>query len=159
MIITIDIDKKILQENLELFFIKIFNNFYSWMTTDGEIIGYIVGVYHVLLALSVPILAFVSHTIYPCIWLKLYVFCNLFLVFFQHIFLNVCIMIPMEERLTKHNTIFYPIFETFLSSIKITISDFIRYIIIAEGFTTLCFGLELFSELSKFIYSFYEIYF
>ena len=130
---------------------------YSWLSTDGEVLGNIIGVYHVLLALSIPILAFVSHTVYPNIWLKLYVFCNLFLVFIQHIILNICILIPVEESLTNQKTMFYQILEQVLLPFKVTIPHFISYIVVAEGFTTLCFGLELVSEVSRFVYAYYGI--
>ena len=136
---------------------KSFKYAYAWLSNDGEVLGYIVGVYHVLMAISLPILAFISHTIYPNYWLKLYVFLSLFFVFIQHILLNVCVLIPIEEKLTNRKTIFYPLIEQFLLPFHISIPQFITYIVIAEGFTTLCFGLELVSELSEYIYSVFNI--
>ena len=157
MILTITLDKSDIQERIEIFFTELLRYVYGWLSTDGEVIGTIVGVYHVLLAVSVPILAFISHTIYPCIWLKLYVFCNLCAVFLQHVCFNICIMIPMEERLTNRKTMFYPVLERLLKPFNITVTEFVTYIVIAEGFTTLCFGLELLSHVSRFVYTYYGI--
>lgn len=157
MILTIDLNKEKLQETLETFFTSFVRYIYSWLSTDGEVIGYIIGIYHMLIAVCIPLLVFISHTIYPNIWLKLYTFLCLFLIFAQHLIFNVCLMIPMEERLTKQKTIFYPLIETVLDPLKITVQQFITYIVIAEGFTTLCFGLELLSEFSRFVYKCYGI--
>ena len=159
MEISISVNKQEIIQILESFFIKTLKYVYAWLSTDGEVLGYIVGVYHVLMAISLPILAFISHTIYPSSWLKLYVFLSLFFVFIQHVLLNVCVLIPIEEKLTNQKTIFYPLIEQFLSPFNISISQFITYIVIAEGFTTLCFGLELLSYLSVYSYSLFNIQF
>jgi hypothetical protein len=157
MNLTITIDKNSVQKSLETFFIGLVHRTYSWLSTDGEVLGYIIGVYHVLCATSIPILAIISHTIYPSVWLKLYVFINLLCVFSQHIFLNICILIPLEEKLTKQKTIFYPVIKTFLDPLNITLQQFLTYLVIAEGFTTLCFGLELLSNVSSFVFNHYGI--
>lgn len=157
MEISVQINKKHLIEVLELFFTNSVRYFYSWLSNDGEVLGYIVGVYHVLCAISIPILAVVSHTIYPSTWLKIYVFLSLLCVFVQHIFLNICILIPIEEKLTRQKTIFYPVLQSLLQPFNISIQQFITYIVIAEGFTTLCFGLELLSIISRFVFNHYGI--
>ena len=157
MILTINLDKEKLQESIEVLFTSFLRYIYSWLSEDGEVIGYIIGIYHMLIAVCIPLLAFVSHTIYPNIWLKLYTFLCLFFIFAQHLIFNACLLIPMEERLTKQKTIFYPLMEAVLQPLKITVEQFIAYLVLAEGFTTLCFGLEITSEISRFIYKRYGI--
>jgi len=157
MEIKVQINKQELIGILERFFTSSVRYVYSWLSADGEVLGYIVGVYHVLCATSIPILALVSHTIYPNFWLKLYVFLTLLCVFAQHIFLNICILIPLEEKLTRQKTIFYPLLESFLTPFNISTQQFITYIVIAEGFTTLCFGLELLADVSRFVFKHYGI--
>lgn len=157
MEVSVLINKDNIKNFLRLFFLESVRYLYGWLITDGEILGYIIGVFHILIAISIPILAFLSHVVYPNVWFKLYVFICLFCIFTQHVFLNVCIMFSVEETLTKQKTIFYPIIEKILDQISLTVSQFITYIVIAEGFTTLCFGLELLSEFSRFVYKCYGI--
>lgn len=157
MILTINLDKTQIQESLELFLTKLLYYIYSWLSNDGEVIGYVIGVFHVLIATSIPIIIFISHMIYPNFWLKLFNFVCLFIIFIQHIVFNVCLLIPMEERLTKQQTIFYPLLEKMLEPIGISINQFITYLVISEGTAVICFGLELLSHVSRFVYTYYGI--
>lgn len=157
MILTIDFNKEKLQESLETFFTAVVHYLYAWLSTDGEVIGTIIGVYHLLIAVSIPIIMFVSHTIYPNFWLKLYNFLCLFFIFMQHLIFNACLLIPMEEKLTKKTTIFYPMIEELLNPSGITIPQFITYLVLAEGIAVGCFGLEIVSYISRFVYNYYGI--
>ena len=82
---------------------------------------------------------------------------NLFFVFIQHIILNICVLIPVEEKLTKQKTMFYPMLEKLLEPFHISIPNFITYIVIAEGIAISCFGLEILSIISRFAYKQYGI--
>lgn len=157
MILTINLNKEELQESIELFFTELVCYLYAWLSTDGEVIGTIIGVYHLLIAVSIPIIMVVSHTIYPSVWLKLYNFLCMFFIFIQHLVFNACLLIPMEERLTKKTTIFYPMIEQMLKPTSITIQQFITYLVLAEGIAVGCFGLELISIFSRFVYNYYGI--
>jgi hypothetical protein len=157
MILTIDFNKKNLQESLESFFTALVRYLYAWLSTDGEVIGTIIGVYHLLIAVSIPIIMFISHTIYPNFWLKLYNFLCLFFIFMQHLIFNACLLIPMEEKLTKKTTIFYPLIQQLLKPTGITMPQFVTYIVLAEGIAVGCFGLEIISHISRFVYMHYGI--
>jgi hypothetical protein len=157
MILTINLDKKSLQETLETFFVKVIRYSYGWLSSDGEVLGYIIGVYHILIAISIPILIFLSHTIYPSSWLKLGIFVSMIFIFAQHIILNICVLIPVEEMLTKKQTIFYPILEQFLLPFNISVAQFVSYIVVSEGTAIICLGLELISHISRFGYKYYGI--
>jgi hypothetical protein len=157
MILTINLNKEKLQESLEAFFTRLVRYLYAWLSTDGEVIGTIIGVYHLLIAISIPIIMIVSHTIYPNFWLKLYTFLCLFVIFIQHLLFNACLLIPMEEKLTNKATIFYPMIEQLLEPTGITLTQFITYIVISEGIAVGCFFLELVSIISRFVYTYYGI--
>jgi hypothetical protein len=157
MILTIDFNKEKLQDSIETFFTELVRYLYAWLSTDGEVIGTIIGVYHLLIAVSIPIIIVISHTIYPSFWLKLYNFLCLFFIFMQHLIFNACLLIPMEEKLTKKATIFYPMIEQLLEPTGITLPQFITYIVISEGIAVGCFGLEIVSHVSRFVYTYYGI--
>jgi hypothetical protein len=74
------------------------------------------------------------------------------MIFVQHIFFEVCLLIPIEENLTKQKTIFYPFLESCLRPIGITVEQFVLYLVISEGTAIACFSLEILSEFSKFLY-------
>jgi hypothetical protein len=63
----------------------------------------------------------------------------------------------MEERLTKQQTIFYPLIEKFLEPLGISINQFVTYLVISEGVAVGCFGLEILSHVSGFVYTYYGI--
>jgi hypothetical protein len=157
MEISIQINKQEIIRIVEAFFSNSIRYAYLWLSSDGEVLGFIVGVYHILLAVSMPILIFVSHTIYPSFWFKLYIIICLIFVFIQHIFLNMCILIPLEEKLTKQKTIFYPVLEQFLLPLNISVPQFISYVVVSEGTAIICFGLELVSIISRFVFKHYGI--
>jgi hypothetical protein len=157
MILTLHLDKQHIQESLELFFTQLICYVYSWLSNDGEVIGYIIGVFHILIAASVSLILFISHTVYPNFWLKLFNFICLFFIFMQHVIFNICLLIPMEERLTKQQTIFYPLLEKVLGPTGINVNQFITYLVISEGTAVVCFGLELLSHVSRFVYNYYGI--
>ena len=152
MHLVIDINKEKLRKSIEDFLISSVRYTYSWLSNDGEILGYIIGVYHILIAFCILIMILVTHTIYPNVWLKLYILICLSIIFIQHIFFEVCLLIPIEENLTKQKTIFYPFLEKCLRPIGITVEQFVLYLVISEGTAIACFSLELISELSKFLY-------
>jgi hypothetical protein len=147
----IDIDKEKISKSIQIFLIKLVRYTYSWLSNEGEILGYIIGVYHILIAFSILIMIFVTHTIYPNVWLKLYILICLAIIFAQHVFFEVCLLIPIEENLTKQKTIFYPFLEKCLKPFYITVEQFILYLVISEGTAIICFSLELLSEFCKFL--------
>jgi hypothetical protein len=148
---VIDINKEKLRKSIEDFLIGLVRYTYSWLSNDGEILGYIIGVYHILIAFCILIMIFVTHTIYPNVWLKLYILICLGIIFAQHVFFEVCLLIPIEENLTKQKTIFYPFLEKCLKPFHITVEQFILYLVISEGTAIACFSLELLSEFCKFL--------
>lgn len=149
---VIDIDKEKISNSIQTFLISSVQYTYSWLSNDGEIMGYIIGVYHIIIAFTILIMILVTHTIYPNVWLKLYILVCLSIIFIQHIFFEVCLLIPIEENLTKQKTIFYPFLERCLKPFSITVEQFILYLVISEGTAIACFSLELLSEFSKFLY-------
>jgi hypothetical protein len=127
---------------------------YSWLTTDGEVLGYILGVWHFVVCVTIFAMIIVSHTVYPVWWLQLVSFVCLFLIWLQHIFLQVCIVFIAERKLTNKEPPFYEIVRNILHIEPI---QFTLHFVIAETIAVGCFGLELVSKLSVFLYEYYDV--
>jgi hypothetical protein len=149
MRITIDTGKTI--QSLETIFIQVINFLYGWLVKDPEAIGYIIGVIHMLCGSVLVILIILTHTVYNAFWLQCVVFVCLFLVTLQHIVLNVCVMTVAEENLTQQKSIFHQVLGSYLSTIDMTIEDFMTYFLLTEIVAVLCFGLELISRMTVYL--------
>lgn len=128
---------------------------YSWLTTDGEVLGYILGVVHFVISMTIIAMVLISHTVYPSFIFQVCVFICLLLIWIQHIFLKVCISIVAEQKLTNHEPPFYKIIRDVLG---INPDEFTTYFVIAETMAVGCFGLGIISRLSVFLHEFYGIY-
>jgi hypothetical protein len=127
---------------------------YSWLTTDGEVLGYILGVCHFVISMTIFAMVLVSHTLYPVIWFQILVFILLFIIWIQHVFFKVCISIVAEQKLTNKEP---PFFQIIRDILHIQPTEFINYFLIAETVWVGCFGLELVAKLSVFLYEYYDI--
>ena len=124
---------------------------YSWITHDGEILGYILGVLHFMIAIVIIIILIISHTIYPTLWLQgLALFC-MALIWFQHVILKVCISIIAEERLTNGQAPFFEIVNNISNFFNIPLDRFIENILLAETISLACFTLAFVGRISLFI--------
>jgi hypothetical protein len=141
-------------EKLENYTINIISFLYGWLTTDGEVLGYILGVIHFVTSTMILMMVVISHTIYPSFWLQLCAFICVFIIWIQHIFLKVCIYIVAERRLTNHEPPFFKIIRDVLG---INTDEFISYIVTAETVAVGCLGLEIISKISLYTYHFYGI--
>ena len=72
---------------------------YKWLSDNDEILGKVLYTLHILAMISLFIMIFVSHVIYPVIWLQIGVFLVVLLVWLQHICLRTCICSSLERRL------------------------------------------------------------
>lgn len=131
---------------------KLVVTFLSWFFIKGEILGYILAVFHFIISAGLITLLVISHTIYPSIWLKLFVFVCLFLIWLQHIALDICIVSVWEKQLTTGGiTPFHRIVQDVLSVFNLTLQDYDTYLIITEGVAVGCFALELISHASVYL--------
>jgi hypothetical protein len=137
-------------QRYERYFRELITFLYSWLSTDGEVLGYILGVCHVMICVSVGVCSIISHTLYPVTWLQILVFVFLVIVWLQHIFLKVCVVFVAEHKLTNKDPPFYEIIRDIF---HIDPTQFTIHFIIAETIAVGCFGLELISKLSIYIYS------
>lgn len=153
MRILIDVNKEYIIEKIALFLIKTVSFLYRWLTTDGEVLGYILGTIHVFLSIFILVCVFVSHTIYPVFWFQCFVFMWLFLIWIQHVVLKVCVVIVAEKGLTQHQSPYYEIMGEFLKKLfNVELNDFITYLLVAETVAVACFGLEIISKISEFLF-------
>ena len=158
MQIIVDINKDIIIEK----FVKILNYtisfLYKWLSTDGEVLGYILGTIHVILSIFILVCVVVSHTIYPIFWFQCMVFVWLFLIWIQHVVLKVCVVIIAEKNLTQNKSPYYEIMGELLHKFfNIKLEDFIHYVLVAETTAVSCFGLEIVSKISEYIQKAYGI--
>ena len=131
---------------------SIIYTFYSWFITKGEIVGYIIAVFHFIISAGLVTLILISHTIYPSVWLKTFVFICLLLIWLQHVALDICIVSVWEKQLTSGGiTPFHRIVKDILSMFNLTLEDYDTYLIITEGVTVACFALELISHFSVYL--------
>jgi len=142
-------------EKLENYTRNIISFLYSWLTTDGEVLGYILGVVHFVVSMTIIAMVLVSHTLYPAFWFQLGVFVCLFIIWLQHIFLKVCISIVAEQNLTNHEPPFLKIIRDILG---INPDEFTTYFVIAESMAVGCLGLGLISRMSVYLHEFYGFY-
>ena len=141
-------------EKLENYTINTISFLYGWISTDGEVLGYILGVIHFVTSTMILMMVVISHTLYPSFWLQLCAFICVFIIWIQHIFLKVCIYIVAERRLTNHEPPFFKIIRDVLG---INTDEFISYIVTAETVAVGCLGLEIISKISLYTYHFYGI--
>jgi hypothetical protein len=127
---------------------------YSWLSTDGEVLGYILGVCHFVISATISVMVLVSHTLYPILWFQILVFVLLFIIWIQHVFFKVCISIVAEQKLTNNEP---PFFQIIRDILHIQPTEFVNYFLVAETVWVGCFGLELLSKLSVFLYEYYDI--
>lgn len=125
---------------------------YSWFFNKGEVLGYILAVFHFMISAGLLTLIFLSHTFYPSIWLKLFVFVCLLLIWLQHVVLKICIITVWEKQLTSGETTpFHRIVKDLLEIVNLKLTDYSTYLIITESVAVGCFGLELISYLSVYL--------
>jgi len=148
MKLIVEVDSKYLVNKLT----SVISIFLNWFFTKGEILGYILAVFHFIISAGLITLIIISHTIYPSIWLKIFVFVCLFLIWLQHVFLNICIITVWEHRLTNGEiTPFHQIVKDILSMFNLTLVNYYEYLIITESVAVGCFALELISHLSVYL--------
>jgi hypothetical protein len=151
MKLTIDIERDTIIKNISFFVYNLITFSYRWLTTDGEVLGYILATIHIILSIIIVICLIISHTLYPVFWFQCFVFFWMFLVWFQHIFLKVCVLIVAERELTTTSSPYYELMNEFLSKFfNIDIDDFIKYFILTETVAVACFGLEIVSNISSY---------
>jgi hypothetical protein len=153
----VDIDKEKTINYLETKLRKLISFLYSWITHDGEILGYILGVLHFMISIVIFILLFISHTLYPALWLQgVTLFC-MALIWFQHVILKVCISIVAEEKLTNGRAPFFGIVNDISNVFRIPLDRFIENLLVAETISVACFTLAFIGRISLNIREYYGI--
>jgi hypothetical protein len=141
-------------EKAERYVRELITFLYSWLTTDGEVLGYILGVCHFVISITISVMVLVSHTIYPIVWFQILVFVLLLFIWIQHVFLKVCISIVAEQKLTQKEP---PFFQIIRDILQIQPTEFVNYFLVAETTWVGCFALELLAKLSLFLYEYYGV--
>jgi hypothetical protein len=141
-------------EKLENYTRNIISFLYSWLTTDGEVLGYILGVLHVVIGTTIPIMVVISNSIYPAFWFQCLSFGIVLLVWLQHVFLRVCIIVVAEKNFTKGGS---PYFRIFKDTTGIDGEVIVDYLVVFETGALVGLAMGLLRQMSVFIYEFYGI--
>jgi len=150
----IDFNKEKTIEYLESSFRNLVRFLYQWISTDGEILGYILGIWHLLVCITIGICIIISHTVYPKFWFQFIVFIFMFSIWIQHIFLHVCVVFVAEMNLTNNEPPFFTIIHDITS---LNLNDYITHFIVAETVGVGCFFLEILGKISIYIHKYYNI--
>jgi hypothetical protein len=148
MKIVIDINRDKVIETLKNGLVNLVFLVYSWFINEGEILGYILAVFHILICATVFVFIILCHTIYPVFWLQVVVFIFLFFIWLQHITLKVCVLILAEKELTQNISPYSELIKELLKMYNIRVDQFITYFMITETVGVGCFALELISRIS-----------
>jgi hypothetical protein len=149
-----NIMKLILEINFHDFFNRLIDRIKKWLKQDGELLGHIVAVFHFMIFGVLLTLVFISHTVYPSVWMKLAIFLGLGAIFLQHVVFDACIVSVWEQNLTKSElTPFHSVLEKILKIFNITLSQYDKYLLVIEGVAVACFGLELLSHFSVYLHT------
>jgi len=154
MRLIIDFNKEYVIEKVKTWIITLITFVYSWFTHEGEVLGYILGVFHITISITIGIFVILSHTIYPEFYLQLGVFVCLLIIWIQHLIFNICIVIVAEQGLTKNESPYTEFVKTFLDYFKIDINQFPIYFMITETIAVFLLGLEIISRCSFYLQRF-----
>lgn len=163
MKLVIDLNKEYIIEKVKTWIITLITFVYSWFTHEGEVLGYILGVFHITISISIGIFIILSHTVYPEFYLQLGVFVCLFIIWIHHVIFNICIVVVAEQGLTKKESPYAELIKVFLDYLKIDISQYPIYFMISETVLVFVLGLEIVSRcsfyLQRFLRTNYDLYF
>lgn len=154
MRLIIDVNKEKIIETWNLYIINSIKFLYGWFTTDGEILGYILAVFHVMFSAGVILMIILSHTVYPNFYFQLITFICLFIVWSHHVLLNVCIYVVAEKNLTQSISPYHELLHKILKSYNISIDEFVRYFMITETVGVGCFALEIVSRCFHYLFKY-----
>lgn len=155
MKIILDINKDYIIEKLEYFFRALITFAYKWLSEEGEILGHILAVFHVMISATVFLLLFISHTFLPLFSLQLFAFICLFIIWIQHVTLKVCIIIVAEKMLTQNISPYVELLKKLLNNFGIPVEKYTTYFILCETTAVMCFGLELLSNIINYMYVYF----
>lgn len=148
----IEIDRQKIIDKSVLVLKKLISFVYQWLTHEGELLGYILSVLHVIFGVGALVGLLISYTIYPSFWLQFILLVFLVCVTLQHIFLRVCVVALAEKELTQTISPFYSILENTLKNFGINYTRFIENIILCEAISCIFITLHLISRISMYLH-------
>jgi hypothetical protein len=151
---VLDIDKEKIINYLESTFRHLVRFLYQWFSTDGEVLGYILGIWHAMVCITIFICILISHTIYPSFWFQLAVFISMLAIWIQHVFLQVCVVFVAEMSLTNNEPPFYTMLRNITS---LNPEECTLYFLLAETIGVGCFFLEIVGKISLYIHEYYGV--
>jgi hypothetical protein len=153
MRIEIDFDKEKTIQCLQTLLKNMICFLYGWFTTDGEILGYILGIWHIIICITIFICVLLSHTFFPNVWFQFGCFVCLFFIWLQHILLHVCVVFVAEIDFTKKNPPFYTLVKNITG---IRLEEYQVTFLLVETTAICCLFLELLGKFSLFLFECYN---
>lgn len=130
--------------------------FYGWIFNENtEILGYVLGVLHITLGITLFILILVCHTVYPVFWAKCVIFFIFLIIWLQHIFLQVCVMTVAERILVQDSAPFNKFIKSLL---RLDTKECMKILMIIETVTVIMLGLEITNTLSLYLFNYFGVY-
>ena len=119
--------------------------------------SYILAVLHVMLTIIIFTILFISHTIYPTLWLQSLALFFIFVLWIQHVILKVCIFIVAEEKLTNGKAPFFQLINDISSFFRIPFDRFIENVFLAETISLASFTLAFIGRISVYLHEYYRV--
>lgn len=148
----LEIDKQQIIDKSVLILKKSVSFVYQWLTHEGELLGYILSILHIIFGVGALVGLLISYTIYPSFWLQFILLIFLGCVTLQHIFLRVCVVALAEKELTQTISPFYSILENTLTNFGIDYTRFIENVILSEALACIFITLHLISRISIYLH-------
>jgi len=122
---------------------------FQWISTDAEVLGYILAVLHILIVIGSSTSFLLAYTLYPTFWFQTFVLAGLILVWSQHIFLGGCILTISEEKFTNSYAPSIPYIKKIWSYIFNTELQYaLIQLVFAETIVVGCFTLQFIGRCS-----------
>lgn len=126
---------------------------YGWFTTDGEILGYILGIWHIIISITIFVCILLSHTFFPFVWFQLGCFLCLLCIWIQHVCLHVCVVFLAEFDFTKKHPPFYTVVQ---HTTGLSLEEYQTPFLLVETTVVCCLFLELLGKFSLFLFELYN---
>ena len=126
---------------------------FQWISEDGEVLGYILSVIHILGTAAIGMCIFLSHTIFPVLWFQIFSFVLVFIVWIQHIVIKVCVISVAESVFTSSEAPSLKLLSFIYG--MIFGNDFnepLNILVLAETVLVFSLGLELTAKFAEHLY-------
>lgn len=143
---------------IEEFIRKVITFSFQWISEDGEVLGYILAIIHVMGTIAIGMCVILSHTLYPVLWFQIFSFVFLFSVLIQHVFLKVCVISVAEQMFTSSLPPSHVLLNYLYASLfGNTCVEPLSMIVFGETILVSALGLELIAKFAEYVYKINQV--